>query len=280
MQTVRTIYAAHLSTCKALNRPFTVLPNSTLNQKFNLFKDELPMVNEYPHVAYVGIGNKGASYEVTTSNYVLTSPVPKLPRFSALFNQIPFVVRPLNDDLPAEERIKYRLRVPVTIDGVDHVAYYLRALDLSNVIPTVELRNVTDGTVTTSAFTPTASDLAPSHPNLSTVNINDVSGDYLISTAKVDLVLGLSDIANIREACTLLYGDPRYAVINEVALCSGIDRVLQGTFGSVTSSYLESVATQINSFIYQYHPLTETTTEVSIKFDIGSSESLLLVTDL
>lgn len=277
MQTVRTIYAAHLSTCKSLGRPFTVLPNSTLNQKFNLFKDEMPMINEYPNGGYIAIGNKGASYEVTTSNFVLTTPVPHLPRHASLYNHIPFVVRNINDDLPPEERIKYRLRVPfMTNDNEPYVAYYLRALNLDPVIPTVELRNVTNGNITTDTFTPTISDLTPPHPNLSNVNLNDPSGDYLISTAKVELVLTEEDIINIRDACTILYGDPRYAVINEVAYCSGIDRVLAGTFGNVTSNYIESIATQVNAFIYQSHNLTETTTEVAIRFDVGSSESLLV----
>ncbi len=54
---VRTIMSAHLVTCKLLNRPFTVLENSTLNQKFNLNASEVPNVNEYPVLGYIGIGN-------------------------------------------------------------------------------------------------------------------------------------------------------------------------------------------------------------------------------
>lgn len=276
MQTVRTIYAAHLSTCKAMGRPFTILPNSTLNQKFNLFKDEVPVPNEYPVVGYVGIGNKGATYEVTSSNYVLTSPVPHLASHASLYNFIPFVVRPIDDDLSTEERLKYRMRVPVTIEGEPHVAYYLRALTLADVIPGVELRNVFEGNISTSSWTPALSALSPVHPDISNVNWNEANGDYLVSTAKVNLTLNREDITNILDACNLLYGDPRYAVINEIALCSGVDKVLQGTFGAVTSNYVETIATQVNAFIYQYHALTETTSEVVIRFDIGSSEPLLM----
>lgn len=276
MQTVRTIYAAHLSTCKALGRPFTTLPNSTLNQKFNIFKDEAPLTNQYPIVAYVGIGNKGASYEVTTSNYVLTKPIPHLPRDASLYNMLPFVIRPIDDDLPAEERVKYRLRVPLTIEGSVYVAYYLKALNLDVVVPTVELRNVNNNIISTNSFVPELGDLSPTHPDLSNVNLNNPSGDYLVSTAKINFNLNRNDITNILDACTLLYGDPRYAVINEIALCSGIDRVLQGTFGDVTGNYTEAVVAQINAFIYQYHALNENTTEVNINFDLGSSEPLLL----
>lgn len=275
MHTTRTIYAAHLANCKALGRPFTVLENSTLNQKFNIHADETPRTNEYPVIGYVGIGNKGSEYEVTTSNYILTKEIPKLPRFASLYNFIPFVVRRVDNDIPAEERGRYRLRVPVTISGVDYVAYYLRALTLDNVVPSVELRNVNGTAISTSSFSPTTGDLSPTPPDLSHVDVNDPSGDYLVSTAKVDLVLGAADIMNIIEGCAILYGDPRYAIINEIALCSGIDRVLQGTFGTVTSNYIDVVAAQVNAFIYQSHALSETTTEVRLRFDIGSSEPLL-----
>lgn len=276
MQTVRTIYAAHLSTCKALGRPHTLLPNSTLNQKFNLFKDDVPNINQYPIVGYVGIGNKGATYDITSDNFVLTSPVPHLPRDAALYNHIPFVVRHINDDLPAEERIKFRMRVPVTVAGEPHVAYYLRALSLEDVIPTVELRNVQESNITTDTFTPTIGDLSPNHPAVSNINVNNPSGDYLVSSAKVNLILNRDDVTNIRDACELMFGDPRYAVINEIALVSAVDKIQQGTFGSVTSNYMDVIAAQVNAFIYQYHALTESTTEVQLRFDIGSSEMLLL----
>jgi len=64
----RTIYGAHLQTCKMLNKPFTVLPNSTLNQKFNISQNELPYQMNTQSLQYITIGNKGVSYEVTNDN--------------------------------------------------------------------------------------------------------------------------------------------------------------------------------------------------------------------
>lgn len=275
MQSTRTGAGIHLNNCLMLRRPFTVLPNSTLNQKFNLFKDELPLNGEYPVLGYIGIGNKGARYELTTSNFLLTQQVEHLSRHAALYNHIPFVVRPIDDDLAAEERIKYRLRVPVTVGGVNYVAYYLRALALDIVTPELELRNITAGTVTTMPFTNVIGDLSPTHPDISSIDLNNPDGDYLVGTSKIALTLNKADITNIIDACTILFGDPRYAVINEIALCSGIDRVLQGNFGSATSGYMELVAAQVAAFIYQSHNLTDTTNEVTIRLDVGSSELLL-----
>lgn len=272
----RTIFSAHLTTCKLLNRPFSVLPNSTLNQKFNLFPNELPAINEYPVLGYIGIGNKGANYEVTPTGYVLTTPLPHLPRHASLYNFIPFIVRDINNDISSTERLRYRLRVPINIDGTTYVAYYLRALQLQDIIPTVELRNVDGENITTSSFSPTVSDLAPTPPELNNNNLNNPNGDYLVSTAKVDFTLSQTDIQEIIDACNILYGDPRYAVINEIALCTGLDKILQGTFGSTTSNYNEVIASQVATYISQYHALTNNTTQVQIQLDIGSVESLLI----
>lgn len=275
MHTIRTIAAAHLSTCRALGRPFTVLPNSTLNQKFNIHSSEEPRLNEYPIVGYVGIGNKGVDYELTTSNYLLTKPIPHLPRHTSLYNFIPFVLREKSNDLSSIEKGKYRLRVPITIGSTDYIAYYLKALSLNNIVPQIELRNVTNGNITTSIFEPDNSDLAPVHPDISNIDLNNPSGDYLVSTAKINLVLSREEIENIMEACDIIYGDPRYATINEIALCSGIDRTLQFTQLGVGINYTDIVAAQVNAFIYQYHALDESSNEITIRFDIGSSEPLL-----
>jgi len=272
----RTIYSGHLGTCKMLNRPFSILPNSTLNQKFNVHPTEVPAINEYPIIGYLGIGNKGAYYETTTSGYVLTTPTPHLPRHSSLYNFIPFVIRPISDDISSTERMKYRMRVPITIEGTTYVAYYLRALSIGEVIPTVELRNVDGENISATSFSPSLSDLAPEPPVISSVDLNNPNGDYLVSTAKINFTLNQTDINNIMEACSILYGDPRYAVINEIALCSGLDKVLPGTFGTVTSNYVDTIATQVAAFISQYHALTSSSTEVNIQFDLGSTEALLV----
>lgn len=273
---VRTIYASHLSNCMMLRRPFSVLPNSTLNQKFSLFKDELPAINEYPVLGYLGIGNKGATYESTDTGFILTNPVPHLPRDASLYNFIPFLVRDINDDISSTERLKYRLRVLIPIGNITYAAYYLRALTINDLIPSVELRNVDGETITTKSFTPLQSDLAPSHPAISNANLNTANGDYLVSTSKINFTLNRNDVQEIMDACAILFGDPRYAVINEICMVSGIDKILQGTFGGTTSNYTEVIAAQVATFISQYHALTSNTTKVELELDVGSVEPLLV----
>lgn len=276
METVTpTISAAHLQTCKLMNKPFTVLPNSTLNQKFNLFPEETVGTNEYPSLGYLAIGNKGATYEIAPGGFLLTDPIPHLPHHASPYNMIPFVVRPADDDLTASERMKYRMRVPMTTTGGQNiVAYYLMPLDLTNTTPQVEIRNVNDGVITTAPFVHALSDLNPAHPVISNVDLNNPNGDYLVSTAKTVFTLDQGQISNIMEACNILYGDPRYAVINEVALVTGKDKVLQGIFGGIATNYTEVVVAQVAAFIAQSHVLTASTREVTIGLNVGSVEPL------
>lgn len=271
----RTLFAAHLQTCMILKKPFTVLPNSTLNQKFSVHDDQVPGVNEYPSLGYVGIGNKGMTYDLAAGGFLLTTPVPHLARHAAVYNFIPFLVRRADDDISATERLRYRMRVPMSIAGVPHIAYYLRKLDLDGVTPTVELRNVNNGVITNTPFTPEVSDLTPTHPVLSNVNLNTADGDYLVSNAKTPFILNQADITNIMEACQLIYGDARYAAINEVALITGIDKNLPGQFGSATSNYTEVIAAQVAAFISQNHVLNNSTSEITIGLSVGSPEPLL-----
>jgi hypothetical protein len=277
METVnRTVYAAHLQTCKLLNKPFTVLENSTLNQKFNVYPEEQPAVNAYPSLCGITIGNKGATYDIGQGNYVLTTPIPHLARHASLYNHIPFVVRHISNDLTPAERLMYRLRVPLQIGGEKYFAYYMRVLDLNTVVPTVELRNVSDGVITNTPFTPEQSDLAPVHPVITNNGLNTTDGDYLVSTAKMVFTLNQQDIVNIREACQILYGDPRYAVINEIGICTGIDKIVSGQLGATTINYTESVVTQLAAFLSQYHALTASTAEVKIGLNVGSVEALIV----
>lgn len=273
---IRTIYSAHLQTAKLLNKPFTVLNNSTLNQKFDLFANDIPSSNEYPSLNYIAIGNKGVTYELGTDNYILTTPVPHLPRHASLYNMMPFIARPVTDDLTVGERSKYRLRVITSIGGVNYALYYLMVLPTDSVIPSVELRNVNGSVITSTSFTPDLSDLSPVAPIINSQSLNNPNGDYLVSTAKINFSLDQAAVTEIMDACNLIYGDSRYAVISEIALCTGIDKTMQGSFNNATLPYTESIATQVAAFIHQYHALTSSTTGVNITMEIGSIESLLI----
>lgn len=277
VRAIRTIDAAHLSTHKTIGKPYIPLANSTLNQKFNVFPDELPMKGEYPYVAYLAIGRRGAKLAASTMGDPIPSQIPHSPSHAALYEHIPFIVRKLNEDIPASMRKHYRMRVPFTgKDGNAYVAYYLLAIDMTKVNPVAELRHVEDGKVTSTVFEHEVSDLSPKHIQLDNLNKNDPNADCLVSTAKLEIRLNANDIAEIINAFTVIDGDATGAVISEIALVSGVDRTMQANISGVTGSYIECICAQVNSFIHKYTILDTTSTALDMVFDVGSSELMIL----
>ena len=165
-KSVRSGLGALVQTAQKFNKPLTILANSTLNQKFGVFADQLPGSDEIPFTQYVSIGIGGHKTEIGTNGLTKFVTIQHTPENCALYNHIPFILRLPNADLATSERIKYRLRVLETHNGVVYAAYYLRVLDLSTSTPRLELRTVADGVVTSTPWVPSVSDLNPTstHP--------------------------------------------------------------------------------------------------------------------
>jgi hypothetical protein len=272
---VRSIYGAYLQTCALLGFNVDIKPNSTLNQKFDLFPNEIFNSGETPTVKYLTIGNGGHTASMGVDGLPLINPVPHSPRHAALYNHLPFIIREVTEDLTPGERLLYRLRVPRTIDGVNYMCYYAKVLDLSMVEPKIELRNNTDGIITATDFTPSLADLNPVKPVIP-VNGNITStGNYLASTAKIEFVMNEAEITDLLNACNIIYGSDNYAFISEIGLCSGVDRSLMGNFGGPPSAYTEAVGVQIMNFISTAIPAYALSTSITQTIDVGSTSPLL-----
>ena len=272
---VRTIYGAYLQTCSLLGLNVNIKENSTLNQKFGLFPTEIFNVGQYPTLKYITIGNGGHTASIGTDGIPLINPVPHSPRHAALYNHLPFVIREVTNDLMPAERLKYRLRTHLTIDGVNYVCYYAKVLDLSTVEPQIELRNNTSGVITAVDFNPGLSDLNPIKPIIP-VNGNITStGNYLTCTAKVEFTMDEDEITELVNACNIIYGNDNYAFISELGLCTGIDRTLMGNFNGEEIAYTEVVGAQVANFISTSIACNQISTSVQLVIDVGSNESLL-----
>lgn len=272
---VRSIYGAYLQTCGLLGFNVDIKPNSTLNQKFDLFPNEIFISGEMPTVKYLTIGNGGHTASLGVDGLPLINPVPHSPRHAALYNHLPFIIREVGEDLTPGERLLYRLRVPRTIDGVNYMCYYAKVLDMSMVEPKIELRNNTVGIITATDFTPSLADLNPIKPVIP-VNGNITStGNYLASTAKIEFVMNEAEITELLNACNIIYGSDNYAFISEIGLCSGIDRTLMGNFNGPPAAYTEAVGVQIMNFISTAIPAYALSTSITQTIDVGSTSPLL-----
>jgi len=272
---VRTVYSAHLQTAQYMDLPLTIKPNSTLNEKFNVHAGLTLAGGELPTLKYLCIGNGGVRVTVGADGTPKTEVVQHRPRDAALYKHLPFVLRPIANDLTASERIKYRMRRLETHNGATYAAYYARLMDVSSTVPVLELRTVNSGVVTSVEFSPNVGDLNPTPPAIGTGGVLVTTGDYIAANAKVPFTMGVTDIEEFMNVCNVIYGDPNYAIISEIALCSGVDRVVTGDFNGASIGYTEAIAMQVCNFIGTFLPMNAINRNMTVMLNVGSVEPLL-----
>ena len=274
---VRTGVGAALQTAQLFGLQHTILPHTTLNEKFNIQASALLSETDRTVCKYLCIGNGGHRTAIGDNNIAKIVPVQHRPSNTALYNHLPFVLRPVAADLTPPERSLYRLRRLEEHDGMVYAAYYLKVLDLTNTKPSIELRSVEDGVTTSQPWIPSIADLNPIPPPINDNGVLVTSGDYLAATAKVPFTMSAEDIEEFLNVANVLYGDPGYAMISEIALCSGTDKVVSGEFNGNIAAYTDAICVQAISYMSTFIPALFNNAGVDITFDVGSVEPLLLL---
>lgn len=276
-KSTRSALGALLQTAQKFGKNVEILPNSTLNQKFGVFDNILPEPTDKLSVQYVAIGNGGHKSVVGKDNLALFNSIPHQPRHTALYKHMPFIMRPADADLIAAERVNYRLRKEIMVNGVKYAAYYLKKLDLTTTTPTLEYRTVVDEVVTSTPWSPSLEDLNPTPPLINPNQVMTTGDDYIAASARVPLRFNQAETSELINVATLLYGDPGYAIVSEIALCSGVDKLVAGSFNGVTMNYTEAIGVQINDFLATLFVAPFQSNGVTIDLDAGSVEPLLVL---
>lgn len=275
--TTRTAYGANFQTSLILQKPVQLLENTTLNQKHNIQNGSLFADTDKPGLFYVGCGNGGHIFKTGATGIPYPEPIPHSPRHAGLYNQLPWVIRTLDNDLDLGSLANYRLRKLETINGVQYAAYYLKRLDLTLSDPALQYMIVTDTNTQSQPFVPTLDDLNPSIDPLFYQGQNTTTGDYIRSTAQVNFSLTAGDVAELINVSNVKYGDDSYSIISELAFCTGADRTVTGTVNGSTVPYLEAIGVQICHFSIAYISLKHSTNGVEFVFDLGNVEPLFIL---
>ncbi len=208
-----------------------------------------------------------------------TLPVPHSATDTGLYNQIPFLVREVTDDLTIAERRQYGLRRTIEKDGVLYAAYFGRKLQLDRVTPTINVTHVVDGESTTVEFVPTFNNLRPTHPTEDT----SYDASYGNVSASVTVVWDEDQIQDIKDACRILYGNEHLAIISEIAICSAVEKPItqkypnsgtQSPINVAANTFFEAVACQVVMFISTYVPISFADQEYTLYLDLGATEPL------
>jgi hypothetical protein len=271
---VRTIYGNQLQSALLLGLPYTAPPFTTLNEKLGIQAGVTLAPGKTPVGQYFAIGNGGHSATVGADGIPLMTIAQHKATDAGLFNQIPFVLKEIGDDLQPSERIKYALRKELVIGGVTYIAYYLRRISMVSVGTKLEYRNINADVITTTDFIPTAANLSPSKTAASSTGVNALSGDYVTCVSKLPITFTDTEIQYLMDACMILFGDINYAIISEIALCSGSDKTVNILASTGNFNFNEAIQVQVVTFISSMHIARYCTSGLEKILDVGSNSPL------
>lgn len=269
---VKTVWFAMLQLAKSLNRDHDVVAHSTLNEKLSIQSGVSLAAGEEPDVQYMAIGRGGVVNSGTSDRNMLQHKITD----GCLFEQIPFVMREVGNDLDPAERDRYRLRKLETFGGVQYFCYYLLKIDIASSTPKINTIDTSGGTEDINPFIPNSSQLTPTPVPLDATGLPISTSNVSISVAApVEILLTSQDIQNITDACKIIYGSVNKAIISEVAFCSGFDKIVSSSDGGININYTEAVACQPATFIGEDLNLLYTSSSYTFRYELGTTLRLL-----
>jgi hypothetical protein len=274
----RSVYGAQLQANLYLGKPHLPPANSTINELFNIHNQtNLTSGDPAPSLGYFCIGNGGHRWQTTGGGIGKTSPIPHRAYDAGLYNYLPFVMRPLNNDLNPTERLAYAMRVPKVFSGVTYWCYYLKKFDKTNISSQLKLITVTNGVKTVTAFVPDNSNLTPQPPQIPNNGAITTDGTYLAVTSTLDLSLTPTDATELSNVATIIYNDPDLAIISEIGLVTAVPKsvsLLNSSGQPATGNYTEALRAQIASFTNTYHQMSYGNQGIDLYLDLGATEPL------
>jgi hypothetical protein len=269
--TVKTIWHSELEAARRRGGVYTPSPFSTLNEKFGILAGETLPANVMPEIGFLTIGRGGHRNVSGANNASLTDTLQHRITDACLFEHIPWVLRETNNDLPAAERKKYRLRRLEQHNGKDYFAYYMKAVTISSTATEIKKITIVNGEAVIDTYTPTAQQLSPVPVSMTNGEVNESTGTSLSVSSEIREVLTNSDMSEIINACEIIYGDRRYAQITEMSLCSGADTQITVNDGGIPVTYDEVRVAQCLSFIGCDYTLMYQNNNITLDFSVGNS---------
>lgn len=273
----------------ATNQSITIPQYTTLNEFFDLFGADSIGKKQARDLTlkYFCLGLNGSEAIGKTASGLQRMRVNgHQPIDQRLFAMCPLIARPLDNDLDAVQRAKYRCRVVGTYNGIAYAVYYVGLGDFSDYNPhEVEI----EVDVTTGQRVPVQDPYIHLKDNLMNVKPLDYTANGTVPTAKrfingtsiIDCSLDASDLAEIANACKIVFGDPSVAAINEFCVLWGMDVERRGDIaqgGQIV--YQEALSLIPAHFLSQRDGRSaDANSALTLRFDHGNSDPLLLATN-
>lgn len=263
--------------CQYFGKPVpSGMVNSTLNEALNVVPTIHMAPTEYPIAGYFMIGNGGATGSVVNNRLKLTE-TPHLGNHTSLYSPTPFLIRPVTADVGVD-RTKYFMRKIQVFNGVSYACYYLKAIDLNDVDPTLELRTISSsGIVTATPFTHVASDMNPVLPVIAPGQTIGVGANYIAASAIIQFGMNSTERDEYVNACNIIYGGSGYDNIFELATVGGVKKsvTVPGNF-----TYDEVVDARILSSISTSLIMGSLNNGVTVDINVSIVDGLLQIVSL
>lgn len=274
----RSIYSAYLQSTQLSGLAFAMVPYTTLNEKFSVLAGVAPSQTDMPRLKYLAIGNGGHDLVVGAGGVAKIKPSQYKTTNAALYNHLPFALKLPEADFSDADRAKYGLRRLEAHNGTNYIAYYLRRIDFTSVQVGMNYHTVNSSGEVVTPFIPDSTNLNPVKPPLSSTGVNLVSGDYVSASAPVNISFSANDVAELINVAEIIYSDADYAIISELGLVSGVDKVASSPgVGAGTVQQNEVICAQLCTMINVFYQLNFNNQGIEVDLDLGATEPLFKV---
>ena len=278
--TTRTLEAAALQTASFVGLPHTYPANSTINELLDIQKGMYPPATVWPQMRYSMIGYGGHRPQLTTDGRNITLPVQHRTTDLGLFSPLPYVLRPFSGDLSQVERARYCLRRLETHNGIVCVAYYGKRIDFTGALVERQLNTVADDqSQTISEVVYSTANLSPTPTQLQPNQVNLASGQYVSPICKIWVGLDTEWEANeLLNVSRLKFGDDYGALISEIGLVTGVDKLITADASSGNFMFNEVIGAQLAAHIAcSYNVALGTNLRAGTYVNIGIAEPMFII---
>lgn len=288
---VNNVYGNYIQSCLQRGQYPEPIPHTTMNEKHDILDGVVPSTSKLPALSYLIIGNGAHRYR--TADSVVDGSVPTTPWLSypelfphdrtdaGLYNQVPFVIRPVHNDLTPAEQERMCLRKLNKRDGVDVIEYWGLRIPKGTEVTIIEETVVNGEKKTTPYITSTAN----LNPVVKDIPANSVikSTSTKVKTSALTVIDFDAWLSNeFLNVCNILYNSPQYSVISEIGLCYGVDYPTSIITSSGTGiTFNEVVGMTAAVFVSRHYYIQNSDSEgFTITIDTGISEPLLTSSNL
>lgn len=264
-----------------LGRPHQFPERSTINEQLKIMHGVRPAADQRPVARYMVIGNRGHGVDMSDPEVLLPYPIEHRPTDVGAWGPIPFVLRPVDNDLSDAEREMFGLRTLEEHFGERYWAYYGYNLDHSAVTCIDYEMKVRDGKAEIKEFNYTEVELRSKPPLMPEFNmditdqIELADGDYVYTYAVISLTLNEYMIKEFQNVAKIKFKDARRAVISEYVLCSGVSQMATGqSFVGPEFNYMEMVGLQAVLFLTTYTNAALSNKKIGYDVTIGQTEPM------